>query len=176
MLALPGAGQSAAQVQTGPIDEPRGQEQRAPQVSKGARAIREQREKCSTRWSVNADALFAPNRWTLNPDAAETLDVLGPRIAKSGKHPAHIDVYTAASESAGENRDVAQRRALTVRTWLVDSGFLPKDTSMDGFSGQAANAGQTRPSTAPGSRTRHSAHGDNNGTVIIAIELCSNNP
>ena len=163
-------------MQTAPIDQPRGQEQPARPLVRGAKAIQEQHEKCFTRWSVNADALFTPNRWTLNPDAAETLDVLGPRIAKSGKHPAHIEVYTAASESEGENRDVAERRALTVRTWLVDSGFLPKDTSMDGFSGQAANARQTHTSTAPGIRARHSPHGDNNGTVNVAIELCPQNP
>ncbi len=155
---------SAAQVQTAPITEPRAQQEPAPAVAKGAAAITQLNEKCATQLVVNADALFTPHRWTLNADAAQTLDVLGSMIEKAGKHPVRITAFTAASDSAPENEDVSHRRAITVRSWLLNHQLVPPMTPVAGFSfsglGEQAAA-------APSNRRRQK-----NGTVEIVIETC----
>ena len=161
---------AAGQVQTGPITEPRGHEEPAAPVAKGAKAITEHRENCATRLSVTADALFKPHRWTLNPEGAETLDVLGPMIAKSGKHPARIVAYTGAADSESENRDVSERRAITVRTWLVNHGFLPQTTSLEGFSAEKRVAGSA---PKPDSSVLTANREQKNGTIEVALDTCS---
>jgi outer membrane protein OmpA-like peptidoglycan-associated protein len=165
LLCCVSAAISSAQVQTAPITEPRAQQEPAPTIAKGATAIKEQPMKCSTQLVVNADALFAPHRWTLNHDAAQTLDVLGPMITQAGKHPARIDAYTAAADSDAENRDVAQRRALTVRTWLVNHQLLPAGTPIAGFSSSDPPQGG-----APSSDNKPR---QKNGTVEVVIQTCN---
>jgi outer membrane protein OmpA-like peptidoglycan-associated protein len=162
----------AGQVQTAPITEPRGQEEQSAPIVKGAKAVTEQHEKCATRLRVDADALFRPHRWTLNPDAWETLDVLGPMIAKAGKHPARIVAYTGAADSESENRDVSERRALTVRTWLVNNNFLPAGTPLEGV-GAVREAAPAESSSAHDSRRSSPATAEhNNGSVDILMEIC----
>ena len=159
---------AAAQVQTGPILEPRALQKPAPTVAKGAAAITEQQEKCSTRLVIDANALFEPHRWTLNPDAAQTLDVLGPMIVKAGHHPARILAKTDSAELDSENRDVSQRRALTVRTWLVNHRFIAEGTPIEAL-------GSKRASTAP--NEAHSAEPvrepSKNGTVDVLVDTCN---
>ncbi len=132
--------QQPTQVQTGPIDEPRSAEKKssAAPVAKGAEAITQEDAKCSKTLIVNADALFAPRRWTLNPDAAETLDVLGPLITKLGKHQVRIEAYVLSAGSAGGDQSIAQRRAVTVRGWLLNHRFVTEGTPIEGFAGDAA--------------------------------------
>ena len=164
---------ACAQVQTAPITEPRGQEEPEAQVAKGAKAINEQHEKCAIRLRVAADALFRPHRWTLNPDAWETLDVLGPMIAKAGKHSARIVAYTAVAESESENRDVSERRALTVRTWLVNNSFLPAGTPIEGVGEltKAARAEASSTRDSGGSSSAATAE-HNNGSIDILTDIC----
>jgi outer membrane protein OmpA-like peptidoglycan-associated protein len=166
MLAAQGAFPLRAnpQVQTAPVTEPRGQEEMEPPVAKGSKAIRQQREKCSTHLIVNADALFKPHRWTLNPDAAQTLDALGPLITKTGKHPARILAYTKASDSESENRDVAQRRAITVRTWLVNHQFVSESTP--------AEASRTKLSAKGTPVSQNAQPHQDNGTIEVIVDSC----
>lgn len=160
---------AAAQVETGPITEPRGaaHELAGPPAAKGAAAITQQHEKCSTRLIVNADALFAPHRWTLNHDAAETLDVLGPMIVKGGHHPARILAETDSAELDSENRDVSQRRALTVRTWLVNHRFVGEGTQIEAAGSQGANTARNQAHSAEPVREP-----SKNGTVDVLVETC----
>jgi outer membrane protein OmpA-like peptidoglycan-associated protein len=134
----------AGQVQTGPIDEPRGAEHEpsGPPIPKGAAAITQQDAKCSKRIIVNADALFKPGRWTLNPDGAETMSALAPLVVKAGKHPVRIEAYIVSDASERTNQIVAQRRAITVRGWLRNNGYVPVDTPVEGF-GQHTPDGST---------------------------------
>lgn len=162
-----------AQVQTAPITEPRGQQEQSAPVAKGAKAIMEQHEKCATRLRIDADALFRPHRWTLNPDAWETLDVLGPIIAKAGKHPARIVAYTGAADSENENRDVSERRALTVRTWLVNNNFLPAGTPIEGVGElQKATAAEASSKRDSGGSSSPAPAEHNNGSVDILMDIC----
>ncbi len=152
-------------MQTAPVLEPRGQQEPAPTVAKGAAAITQLHGKCSTQLIVNADALFGPHRWTLNHDAGQTLDALGPMITQVGKHPARIDAYTGAAESVAENQDVSQRRALTVRTWLVNHQFLPAATPIAGFS----SSGPSQGAASSSDKQRR----QKNGTVEVVIRACN---
>lgn len=132
--------QQPAQVQTAPIDEPRSAEKKssAAPVAKGAEAITQEDAKCSKTLIVSADALFKPGRWTLNPGAAETLDVLGPMITKAGKYPLRIEAYIPSAGSASSDQIIAQRRAITVRGWLLNHRFVPEGTPVVGFAGNTA--------------------------------------
>jgi outer membrane protein OmpA-like peptidoglycan-associated protein len=155
------------QVQNAPVTEPRAQqhEPAGPPVAKGAAAIMQQRQSCSLRLVVNADALFAPHRWTLNPDASQTLQALGPMIAKAGKHPVRITAFTAVSDSAPENEDVSHRRAITVRTWLLNHQMVPPMTPVVGFS--SSGMSQQAAASPIGKRRQ------NNGTVEVVIDTCN---
>src|SRR5712692_8325898 len=52
------------------------------QQPKGIQAITVEDAKCARRFTVGADVLFAFDKWTLTPDAAETLGALGPILQK----------------------------------------------------------------------------------------------
>lgn len=118
-------------VQTGPVDEPRTAEPAAPakKIAKGKAAITKATSKCSTRLIVNSDALFKPGRWTFNPDAGETMDVLAPMIQQAGKHPLTIRSYAGSADGEGAQA-VSENRAITVRGWLVNHGLIPADTAV----------------------------------------------
>lgn len=135
----------ASQVQTGPIDEPRAtqHEPTGPPIVKGAAAITQQDAKCSRRIIVNADALFKPGRWTLNPDGAETMSALAPLIVKAGKHPVRIEAFVVSAAPEHQNQVVAQRRAITVRGWLRNNGYIPVDTPVEGLGKHSANTAPT---------------------------------
>jgi outer membrane protein OmpA-like peptidoglycan-associated protein len=146
-VAAPAQAQ-AGQVQTGPIDEPRAAQHEpiGPPIVKGAAAISQQDAKCSKRIVINADALFKPGRWTLNPDGAETMSALAPLVVKAGKHPVRIEAFIVSDAPEHQNQVVAQRRAITVRGWLRNNGYVPVDTPVEGFGKHIADT--TTPTTA----------------------------
>jgi outer membrane protein OmpA-like peptidoglycan-associated protein len=128
-------GQQAGQVQNEPITEPRSAEHKptGPPIPKGIQAITQTDEKCSTTLVVNAEAVFKPTRWTLNSDAKQTMDALEPLIAKAGKHPVRITAFSGSDNSEKNNQIVAEKRALGMRTWLVNRGLVPDDTVIEGI-------------------------------------------
>jgi outer membrane protein OmpA-like peptidoglycan-associated protein len=163
---------SAVAQQTGPVDEPRSAQHEPAPADKGAKAITEQHDKCATRLIVNADALFQPHRWTLNYDAAETLNVLGPTITKAGSHPARITANTFSSESQVENLDVSQRRAVTVRTWLINHHFVAMNTVADAANQDSPHASQANAATSKTSTASSHTSGQKNGTVEVILDTC----
>jgi outer membrane protein OmpA-like peptidoglycan-associated protein len=162
----------AAQQQTGPVDEPRSAQHESAPVDKRAKAISEQHDKCATRLIVNAEALFQPHRWTLNYDAAQTLDVLGPMITKAGSHPTRITAKTFSSESDVENLDVSQRRAVTVRTWLVNHHFVATNTVADAANQDSPPASQVSAAASKTSTPTSRTSGQKNGTVEVILDTC----
>jgi outer membrane protein OmpA-like peptidoglycan-associated protein len=161
--------QPAGAVQTAPIDEPDNapEKPKGPHVSKGIKAIQQRDTKCATTFIVSADALFAVDRWTLNPDAAETLDVLGPLIAKAGKHPAQIDAFTDSVGSDSDNQILTEKRALTVRGWLVNHGFVPEGTPVRGFGKQNPVDSNSKPNGADNPLGRQK-----NRRIEVVIDTC----
>ena len=156
------ASQQPGEVQTGPITEPRGAEQPSgPPVAKGVQAITQREAKCSERLSVNADALFAAGRWTLNPDAGQTLEALAPMITKAGKHPVRIEAFTnSAAGSDTYSQTLSEKRAITVRGLLMNLGYVPENTLIEGF-GKGSTA-------APKSASRDSER----DRVEVVIDTC----
>lgn len=133
--------QQASEPQPAPITEPRSAEHKpsGPPIPKGMQAITQTEGKCLTELMVNADALFQPTRWTLNSDAPQTLEALAPLITKAGKHPVRITAFSGTDDSAKNNQIVAEKRALTMRTWLKNHGVIPEDTTIEGVGKFAAN-------------------------------------
>ena len=167
--------QQLSPVQTGPIDEPRGAERPSgPPVVKGIQAIAEQDSKCSKRLIVNADALFGPRRWTLNPDGSETLDALAPLIAKVGKHPVRIEAFTGSPASPDTyNQMLSEKRAITVRGWLVNHGFVAEGTLIEGFGKRIPVAPSTTNPTTTKAVVAESPEGrPQDQRVEIVIDTC----
>ncbi len=121
-------------MQTGPVTEPRDAPHKpsGPPPPKGMAAIKQHQAKCSKTISVAANALFGPSRWTLQPDAATTLDVLGPLMAQAGKHPVRIESFLTSAYSDADNQSISEKRAITVRGWLINHGFVPEGTPVEG--------------------------------------------
>ena len=154
----------SAQVQNAPTTEPRGKEEPSHPVAKGAAAITHVEKRCLTELVVNADALFAPHRWTLNPDASQTLDVLGSMIAKIGKPPTNIVGYTESPGSGSADASVDQFRAVTVRTWLSNHHFIPVATTIGGLT--------LDNSIEPPAKALHTESQRKNGVIWIRIGTC----
>ncbi len=139
-------GQQAGEVQNEPITEPRSAEHKpsGPPIPKGIQAITQTEGKCSTELIINAEALFKPTRWTLNSDAPQTLDALAPLITQAGKHPVRITAFSGSDNSEKNNQIVAEKRALTVRTWLRNHGLVPEDTPITGIANFATGDQQPK--------------------------------
>ncbi|MBV9333362.1 MAG: OmpA family protein [Candidatus Eremiobacteraeota bacterium] len=103
------------------------------QVPKGIQAIKTTTQPCGKKYTVGADALFAFDKYELSPDAAKTLDVLGPMLKKSAGQSIHIAGYTDAIGSAEYNMTLSEERAKTVRDWLAAHGDVPASTPYAGY-------------------------------------------
>lgn len=96
------------------------------QVPRGIQAVKVvEAQACERRLSMVADALFAFDQWTLTPEAEETLVVVVPEIEKAGKHPVSIEGHTDAKGNDDYNRTLSEKRASTVKQWLVARGAVP---------------------------------------------------
>jgi outer membrane protein OmpA-like peptidoglycan-associated protein len=162
LLAVAAPAQApTGQTQTEPVDEPRAQQEPpGPPVAKGAAAITQLDAKCSTRIIVNADALFKPGRWTLNTDGAETMQALAPLVVRAGKHPVRIEAFVASGAPEHQNQVVAQRRALTVRGWLRNNGYVPIDAPVEGLGKHIDNPSAPATATTSGSGNSSGAAGN----------------
>ena len=137
------------------------------QVPKGIQAIRTEEAKCTKRFSVGADALFEFDKASLTPDAAETLNALLPLLAKAGKHPASIEGHTDAKGSDSYNQALSEKRAQTVKDWLVAKGALPAATPTQGWGKRRPVAPNAKPdgSDDPAGRQK-------NRRVEVVLDLC----
>jgi outer membrane protein OmpA-like peptidoglycan-associated protein len=107
-----------------------------------------------------ADSLFKPEHWTFKPDAGETMDVLGPMITKAGKHSVQIETLVSAADSDGDSQILADKRAITVRGWLINHGYVPEGTPL---------AGESTPSRLTSGGKPKKRNGD---SVRIVIDTC----
>lgn len=174
-LALPAAAQHEIQKpkdnwqKPGEIQKPRDtwQQPGELQVPKGLQAIRTEEAKCTKRFSVGADALFEFDKATLTPDAEETLNALVPLLAKAGKHPTTIEGHTDAKGTDAYNQTLSEKRAQTVKDWLVAHGALPATTPIQGWGKRKPIAPNTRPdgSDDPAGRQK-------NRRVEVVVDTC----
>jgi outer membrane protein OmpA-like peptidoglycan-associated protein len=140
------------------------------QVPKGIQAIHAQEEKCAQRFQVVSDALFEFDKATLSPDAEQTLQALLPLLAKAGPHPAAVEGHTDAKGSDAYNQTLSEKRARTVRDWLVAHNALPASTPTTGWGRRKPVVPNTRPdgSDDPAGRQK-------NRRVEVVLDLCKKN-
>ena len=77
---------------------------------------------------MGSDALFEFDKWTLTKDAEETLSALGPLVQKAGKHPVRVEGHRDGIGSAAYNHTLSEKRAQTVKDWLVSRGYVTTST------------------------------------------------
>ena len=139
------------------------------QVPRGIQAVKViEAERCERRLSVGADALFEFDQWTLSPQAEETLVVVLPEIEKAGKHPVSIEGHTDAMGSDAYNDALSEKRAITVKQWLVMRGAVPETAKVVGYGEKKPIAPNAQPdgSDDPDGRQR-------NRRVEVVIDTCS---
>jgi outer membrane protein OmpA-like peptidoglycan-associated protein len=122
---------------------------------------------CEERLTTVADALFEFDKATLNPDAEQTLAVLGPQIAQRGKHPVVIEGHTDAIGSDAHNQVLSEQRAAAVRGWLAAHGYVPASTPIMGYGKKRPIAPNAKPdgSDDPVGRQK-------NRRVEVVIKTC----
>jgi outer membrane protein OmpA-like peptidoglycan-associated protein len=133
------AGSAGAQYQ---VQQPKGpwqtpgqiQQPKGPwQVPKGIQAIKTTTQPCGKKYTVGADALFAFDKYSLSPDAVQTLSVLGPILKKAANQPIRIAGYTDSVGSVEYNVMLSRERAKAVRDWLAAHGYVPASTPDVGY-------------------------------------------
>lgn len=177
VLTLPAAAQQEIQKpkdnwqKPGEIQKPRDTWQTPGeiQVPKGIQAIRTEETKCTKRFSVGADALFEFDKATLTPDAEETLNALVPLLSKDGRQapPATIEGHTDGKGSDAYNQALSEKRAQTVKDWLVVKDVLPATTPIQGWGKRRPVAPNAKPdgSDDPAGRQK-------NRRVEVVLDLC----
>jgi outer membrane protein OmpA-like peptidoglycan-associated protein len=175
LAALPAAAQREIQKpkdnwQTpGEIQQPKGtwQQPGEIQVPKGIQAIRTEDAKCTKRFVVGADALFEFDKATLTPDAEDTLGALVPLLTKAGKHPASIEGHTDAKGADDYNQTLSEKRARTVKDWLVAKGAVAASTPIQGWGERKPVAPNTKPDGSDDPQGRQK-----NRRVEVVLDLC----
>lgn len=73
--------------------------------------------------TISADVLFDFDKWDLMEKAEAVLAELGPILAKYGPHATIITGHTDSKGSYEYNQELSEKRAQTVKEWLVGHGF-----------------------------------------------------
>lgn len=153
----------------GEIQQPKGPWQKPGeiQVPKGIQAVKREDVGCQHRLDVVADALFAFNKSELSSDAEQTLSALGPEITKLGNHPATIEGYTDSIGSADYNQRLSERRADSVKEWLVSHKFVPESIATKGYGKTQPVAPNTNPDGSDNPEGRQK-----NRRVEVVVDAC----
>ena len=72
--------------------------------------------------SLSGDVLFDFNKWNIKPEAEATLLKLADAIKKLGDKQIAIEGHTDSVGSDSYNLDLSEKRAQSVRTWLIQKG------------------------------------------------------
>lgn len=138
------------------------------QVPRGIQAVRVvETARCERRLSVGADALFEFDRWTLSPQAEETLIILLPELEKAGKHPVSIEGHTDAKGADAYNDSLSEKRARTVKQWLVTRRAVPEDATVAAYGERKPIAPNARPDGSDDPEGRQK-----NRRVELVIDTC----
>jgi outer membrane protein OmpA-like peptidoglycan-associated protein len=140
------------------------------QVPKGIQAIEKKEQTCEQRMVIVSDALFAFDQASLSADAEQTLKALAPMLKqKAGKHPVAIEGHTDSVGSDSYNRQLSEKRARAVETWLVSNGYLPAQSAkIQGFGKQRPVAPNTKPDGSDDPEARQK-----NRRVEVVVNTCN---
>lgn len=72
--------------------------------------------------SLSGDVLFDFNKWNIKPEAEATLSKLADALKKLGDKQIAIEGHTDSVGSDSYNLDLSEKRAQSVRTWLIQKG------------------------------------------------------
>lgn len=89
-------------------------------------------ERDRVAFQTPADVLFDTDRWELRPDVVETLRVIGEQL-RSTTGPITVEGHTDARASEEHNQELSERRAASVRDWLVQAGIDPARITTKGY-------------------------------------------
>ncbi|NJL42845.1 MAG: OmpA family protein [Pseudanabaena sp. SU_2_4] len=103
------------------------------QVPGKIQGVEVRNEQCKQRLLINADTLFEFDKATLSPKATTTLKSLAPEISKVSQYPTQIEGHTDSIGSAAYNQDLSERRAKTVKDWLVTNKSINASSAIQGF-------------------------------------------
>ena len=160
---LPLSGQNGHWQKPGEIQKPKGAWQAPGQIQRPGE-IQKVREQCKARFLVGADALFEFDKAELTPAAGKVLAELELLIRREGKHPLLVEGHTDAIGPAEYNRQLSEKRARAVQSWLESNGS----------SGSVRGYGKTRP-VAPNTNPDGTDNPDGrqkNRRVEIVIDTC----
>jgi outer membrane protein OmpA-like peptidoglycan-associated protein len=122
---------------------------------------------CNHHLMIGTDTLFAFDKSDLSPTAEKTLNNLGAIIKKFGTHPLSVEGHTDGKGTEEYNQGLSERRASSVKDWLVAHSFATSQTPATGY-------GKKRP-VAP---NQHPDGSDNpagrqlNRRVEVVVDTC----
>lgn len=86
------------------------------------------------RITLSADVLFDFDKATIRPDAAEALSKVAAVFKEYAKAPVDIEGHTDGKGKADYNQKLSERRAQSVKDWLVkNGGIAPARMTIKGY-------------------------------------------
>jgi len=123
--------------------------------------------KCNHHLMVGTDTLFAFDKSDLTPAAQVTLTKLGGLIKKYGTHPATVEGHTDGKGTDQYNQGLSERRAQSVKTWLVAHSYIAEQTPAIGYGKKKPVAPNTHPDGSDNPAGRQL-----NRRVEVEIDTC----
>jgi photosystem I P700 chlorophyll a apoprotein A2 len=90
-----------------------------------------------------------------------------PLLVKAGKHPATVEGHTDAKGPDDYNQTLSEKRARTVKDWLVARGAMPADARIQGWGERHPVAPNARPDGSDDPQGRQK-----NRRVAVVLDLC----
>lgn len=113
------------------------------QVPGGINIIKQ--DDCQKRLLISSDTLFEFDQSKLTPQAEKSLAQAGEEIKKSGSHPTIVEGHTDAIGNDLYNQTLSEKRAKTVKEWLVKHGYINALGKVIGYGKQRPVARNTTP-------------------------------
>lgn len=100
---------------------------------------------CKKRLMISSDTLFEFDQSKLNAQAEKSLAQAGEMIKKSGSHPTIVEGHTDAIGNDVYNQTLSEKRAKSVKEWLVKHGYVNDLGKCVGYGKQRPVARNTTP-------------------------------
>jgi len=99
-----------------------------------------------TRIELPADILFDFDKADIRPSAADALKKVAALLRERAKGPVHIEGHTDAKGGATYNQNLSERRAESVRKWLVErEGLASFEFAIEGLGATRPKVPNTKP-------------------------------
>jgi chemotaxis protein MotB len=93
------------------------------------------------KYTVNSDLLFAPGSWQMRPQGQKIIADFAKKLAPTQQNHLMVSGYTdnapigplLAREGVASNQDLSQKRADSVKQYLISQGVKPDLVAAQGF-------------------------------------------